>query len=562
LTQDLTSGAYRHMLSGLCDCGQSHDEALERIRAEIREQFAIERSTYRVVAEYEYRDEHGELLFVVERRDPKAFCQRRPDGEGGWVWNIRGIRRVLYRLPDLIAAMRERPTGERIVHLPEGERDVESLRQLGLVGTCNAMGAGKWTDDYAVQLVQAGVEHVVVFGDNDQRGERHADQVTTSCRAAGMSVRRVRLPGLPPVRPDHGEDVTAWLGMDGHTAEELLQVIADADDDDREPADDGLGFVSLGDFYSEPDTPTAWLVEDRLPEDGSSIFAGKPKAGKSTSARTLARAVARGEPWLGGATRQGAVLYFAPEERRAEVRAHFRAMGLGPDDPVYVSFLPAGSDGIARLRRDIARYGPVLVIVDTLARLVKVKDLNDYAQVTAALEPLVGLAREFHCHVMLVHHQPKGDRTGVDAVLGSSAISASVDSIFLLQRTDRYRTLRTIQRYGEDLDESTVVLDPTTKLITLGSTRREVDEVAVTHEMLAFLASREAPVGEQVIIDHIEGRQALKRAVLRRLVDDNRVLRTGLGQRGSPYLYGVPPVEAQNVQRTESEDHPRTPVEP
>src|SRR5262249_60244975 len=37
----------------------------------------------RMVAEYEYRDEQGELLYVVDRREPKDFRQRRPDGRGG-----------------------------------------------------------------------------------------------------------------------------------------------------------------------------------------------------------------------------------------------------------------------------------------------------------------------------------------------------------------------------------------------------------------------------------------------------------------------------------------------
>src|SRR5262244_3518948 len=42
----------------------------------------------RVVAEYEYRDEKSELLYVVERREPKDFRQRQPDGAGSWLWKL------------------------------------------------------------------------------------------------------------------------------------------------------------------------------------------------------------------------------------------------------------------------------------------------------------------------------------------------------------------------------------------------------------------------------------------------------------------------------------------
>ncbi|MFL5337462.1 MAG: hypothetical protein ACJ8H8_30885 [Geminicoccaceae bacterium] len=58
----------------------------------------------RIVETYDYRDEVGGLLFQVVRYEPKAFRQRRPNGLGQWVWNLDGIERVPYRLPELLAA--------------------------------------------------------------------------------------------------------------------------------------------------------------------------------------------------------------------------------------------------------------------------------------------------------------------------------------------------------------------------------------------------------------------------------------------------------------------------
>jgi putative DNA primase/helicase len=51
---------------------------------------------------YCYVDENGELLFQVCRFVPKDFRQRRPDGRGGWTWNLDGVRRLLYRLPAVV----------------------------------------------------------------------------------------------------------------------------------------------------------------------------------------------------------------------------------------------------------------------------------------------------------------------------------------------------------------------------------------------------------------------------------------------------------------------------
>ena len=59
----------------------------------------------RIVEPYDYRDEGGVLLYQnVRLRDPKDFRQRQPDGAGGWKWKMAGVRRVVYRLPELIAA--------------------------------------------------------------------------------------------------------------------------------------------------------------------------------------------------------------------------------------------------------------------------------------------------------------------------------------------------------------------------------------------------------------------------------------------------------------------------
>jgi len=52
----------------------------------------------RIVATYPYTDEAGTLLYEAVRFEPKDFRQCRPDGTGGRIWNMKGVRRVLYRL--------------------------------------------------------------------------------------------------------------------------------------------------------------------------------------------------------------------------------------------------------------------------------------------------------------------------------------------------------------------------------------------------------------------------------------------------------------------------------
>ncbi len=307
-----------------------------------------------------------------------------------------------------------------------------------------------------------------------------------------------------------------------------------------ETESDGLGLVSLGELLAEPDDRTTWIVGDRLPASGLGLLAGKPKAGKSTLARCLAFAVARGEPCLGFATTQGSVIYLALEEKRAEVREHFRALGATAEDPIFVLCASAPPDALELLRLEADRRHPVLIIIDPLFRFVRVEDGNDYATMTAALEPLMTLARETGAHVLLVHHLGKGERADGDNVLGSTAIFGAVDSALLMKRTERYRTVSSIQRYGEDLEEITVELDPITRNVHAGGTRAEAELEDAARLILEFLAGVSVPVTEAEMDNTIECRRQIWKKALRALVGTGKVIRAGRGGKGDPFRYSFP----------------------
>jgi hypothetical protein len=143
-----------------------------------------------VVATYAYTDGAGRLLYEVLRLLPKAFSCRRPDGAGGWLWNLQGVERVLYRLPEVVAAVR----GDEIVFFVEGEKDADAIAALGFAATTHAGGAGKWRPEYA-QALRGG--RVVVLPDNDEPGRRHGETVLGALRSQAGLVRRLELPGLP-----------------------------------------------------------------------------------------------------------------------------------------------------------------------------------------------------------------------------------------------------------------------------------------------------------------------------------------------------------------------------
>ncbi len=303
----------------------------------------------------------------------------------------------------------------------------------------------------------------------------------------------------------------------------------------------GLEFISIGELLDEPEEETRWLVEGRLPAGGISVIVAKPKVGKSTLARALALAVAQGEPWLGWETTPGTVFYLALEEKRDQVREHFRTMGATGNEPLRIFFGPAPQNVVALVEAAAREQQPALIIVDTLQRLVRAHDLNDYAVVIRALEPLLRIARETGAHVALVHHARKGGNTpDGDEVLGSTAITGTVDTTMLLRRSHRCRSLRTIQRCGEDLEDTVFELDEATQLPRLAGKQAEFEGGRIEAEILSALAQAAEPITEPELDGHVQVRTEQKRAALRRLVARGAVERLGKGARGDPFRYRVP----------------------
>ncbi len=160
------------------ETGRPNGVAIEWLRAE---GFDIEEPRQhtgrRIVVTYPYRDEHGNLLFEVCRFEPKDFRQRAPDGAGGWRWSLKGVRRVLYRLPELVAA-----APDVTVFLTEGEKDADRLASLGLIATTCPGGANKWRSEYTETLSG---RKVVILPDNDPAGAEHAE--TAKARLTGTA---------------------------------------------------------------------------------------------------------------------------------------------------------------------------------------------------------------------------------------------------------------------------------------------------------------------------------------------------------------------------------------
>jgi hypothetical protein len=134
-----------------------------------------------IVAAYRYEDEDGKLLYTIGRlanTEEKQFTSWQPDPDNpeDYKWGLEGVRKVLYRLPEV---RRTAEAGGR-VYLVEGEKDADAVHQLGLCATTNPHGAGTWSPEYSEML--RGASNIIIVADNDKPGQEHARAVADSLR--------------------------------------------------------------------------------------------------------------------------------------------------------------------------------------------------------------------------------------------------------------------------------------------------------------------------------------------------------------------------------------------
>lgn len=239
----------------------------------------------RLVKTYDYTDSEGNLLYQVCRYEPKTFKQRHPNGNGGWTWNLKGVQRVLYNLPQVLKANE--------VFIVEGEQDVNTLTELGLTATTCPMGAKKWLPEYNEALRG---KDVVLIPDSDIEGLEHAAMVGTSLSGLVNSIKLVEL----PVLPSKG-DVSDWIITfdDKMEAAEKLSILVENAGPYTPPKkatiEDAIftakDFTAL-DIPSKKIFLNPWLTEQSI-----TLISGWRGTGKTWLALSILDAVNKGGPF-------------------------------------------------------------------------------------------------------------------------------------------------------------------------------------------------------------------------------------------------------------------------
>lgn len=487
----------------------------------------------RIVATYDYVDRDGNLTYQVVRRDPKDFRQRRPDGKGGWIWDLQGIEPTLYRLDQLIAAI----AAKHVVYVVEGEKDVETLGEVGLTGTCNSGGAGKWNPQFGDFFVGA---DVILIPDNDDAGRNHAQGVARSLIGKAKRVRILALPGLP----EKG-DVSDWF-CDGGTREKLWE-LGDTAPEWKAAAGDENGAnrknkrppkLIAGELQDMTFNPLKWVVRGLLPE-GLTLLIGKPKLGKSWMCLEIATAVSRGTFAFGETEcMQGDVLYLALEDSARRLQRRLRKLLADTEWPQRLEFWTecprADTGGIDCIREWLSEHPEArLVIVDILGRFRPAAPQQKeqlYDRDYQAGEALQALAAEFNVAILLVHHARKAvAEDPLDTVSGTTGLAAVADAVMVLTRTGESITLDV---RGRDIEEVSMAMQFNRDNCrwTIQGNAAEVKRSDARNAILAVLLEADEPMSDGNIATAIGNKRVTTATLLRKMVQAGEVSKIKRGR--------------------------------
>ncbi|MFG1304183.1 AAA family ATPase [Xanthobacter autotrophicus] len=411
-------------------------------------------------AVYDYRDERGNLVCQTVRqqfkladgsweRDPKTgkpkktFKQRRPhpDRPGEWIWNLKDIQVVPYRL----AEMQEAIDGRAIIFYVEGEKAADKLAALGIPVTTNPMGAGKWFEGFEEFFVGA---DVVILPDNDEPGAKHRDLVASKLLPVAQRVRYLALPGLPAKG-----DVVEWLDDLGGTIDQLYDLaqtyaqVPERDDKWRPRL-----MSILWEDMDKVGAESEWLVYQVITAGQVSMIVGPSQHGKSFFAVELGMCVARGIEFFGHQAERGGVLYIAAESGRGlkkRLRAYRTWHDLSPTEGLPFVLLPGKfnlfvndedtdaliEDGVNWHEYFQERFGvPLrLVVVDTFAAATPGADENSVRDVGPVLARAVRISEELGVAVSVVHHANAGGQKP----RGHTSIFANVENVVMVEMNDK-----------------------------------------------------------------------------------------------------------------------------
>lgn len=258
-----------------------------------------------------------------------------------------------------------------------------------------------------------------------------------------------------------------WQGILSLTEGDILSHITATTNYSEESAPDYLSASDLLYNSSSSSSKLSWIIPDFLPSSGLYLLAAMPKAGKTVLTDFIKYAMLVSGEFLGRPVKQGKILDIQTEMSSPEIISNLEAIGFkdleddnmaaslkyGDKHRIKLSFNLATD--LPWLDRELAKYKPSLVILDSLRSMARESGLSENTQefgnLVYALQSIIN--KHAVCGV-LIHHMKKppdvklkkGELPSLDIIAQSSghtSITAGTSGVIgLMKLANGHRFLK------------------------------------------------------------------------------------------------------------------------
>jgi len=227
---------------------------------------------------------------------------------------------------------------------------------------------------------------------------------------------------------------------------------------------DDLQTVSMTELYDTAYTPKLPVV-DGLLYNGTYLFVGAPKIGKSFFMAQLGYHISMGLPLWGYPVRQGTVLYLALEDDYARLQKRLsRMFGMeGSEDFHFATRSKSLNDGLEQqLVRFVTEHKDArLIIIDTLQKVREVGgDKFSYASDYEIVTKLKSFSDSYHVCLLVVHHTRKMESSdSFDMISGTNGLLGAADGAFVMQKEKRTDNKAELEVAGRDQQDQRLWLN-------------------------------------------------------------------------------------------------------
>ena len=248
-----------------------------------------------------------------------------------------------------------------------------------------------------------------------------------------------------------------------------------------------------------------------------------------------------GFPFFDRATqKQGkAVAYIFNDGGENEIKEVFKKFGT-KDGEVLLHCGAVPDRATEWLLQMVDTAGLRFVIVDTLQRFFRFQNVNDYGEVTNAMEALLNGIQSRRCHVLFIHHAKKDSSDALDSAVGSTALRGLCYSFIHYRRLlgSEQRIIMTDQRGGRNLPDSAIGFDARGWLQITG-TLEDAELENMKHRVKELLSVAEGPLSRNQIHSQMWPCRdfILINRAIKELYEAGDIDRRGPGTSGHPFRY-------------------------